>query len=121
VLIWLGLRSLLHAGERAPEPARGRRGAFRAGVVTSLANPKLAVFFVALFPQFVDDRSAVLPTVLLMAALIVSFDIAWYTGLALLVSRAKQGIARSRLARRLERATGAVLIALGVRVAIEQR
>jgi RhtB (resistance to homoserine/threonine) family protein len=127
LLVWLGVQSLLRArrgfDDAVPEaeaPGVHRR-AFRDGLVTSLANPKLAVFFVALFPQFVDDRATVLPTTLLMAALIVTFDFAWYTGLAVLVSRAKRELMRSRLARRVERTTGAVLIGLGARVAFEQR
>jgi threonine/homoserine/homoserine lactone efflux protein len=97
-----------------------RRRAFRDGLLTSITNLKLAVFFVALFPQFVDDRAAVLPTTLSMAALIVTFDFAWYTGLAVLVSRAKRELMRTRLARWVERTTGAVLIALGARLAVEQ-
>jgi threonine/homoserine/homoserine lactone efflux protein len=63
----------------------------------------------------------VLPTTLLMAAMIVAFDFAWYTSLAVLVSRAKSGLVRSRVGRWAERSMGAVLIALGARVAIEQR
>jgi threonine/homoserine/homoserine lactone efflux protein len=106
------------------DPSAGglpRRRAFRDGLLTSITNPKLAVFFVALFPQFVEDRAAVLPTTLLMAALIVTFDFASYTWLAVLVSRTKRGLMRTRVARWVERTTGAVLIALGARVAIEQR
>jgi threonine/homoserine/homoserine lactone efflux protein len=123
VLVWLGAQSLLRAGraDRAPVTPVVRRRAFRDGLLTSITNPKLAVFFVALFPQFVDDRAAVLPTTLLMAALIVVFDFAWYSGLAVLVSRAKREVMRTRVARWVERTTGAVLIALGVRVALEQR
>jgi threonine/homoserine/homoserine lactone efflux protein len=128
ILIWLGVQSLRRAGAglgahhgAAPGPRTPRRRAFRDGLVTSLANPKLAVFFVALFPQFVDERATVLTTTLLMAALIVSFDLVWYTALAVLVSRAGEGFRRTRLARRLERATGALLVALGARVALEQR
>jgi threonine/homoserine/homoserine lactone efflux protein len=120
VLVWFGVQTLRRK-QPSPAPERDGRGAFRDGLVTSLANPKLAVFFVALFPQFLDDRAAVLPTALLMAALIVTFDFAWYTSLAVLVSRAKAGFARSRMARWLERTMGAVLIALGARMAIEQR
>lgn len=119
VLVWLGAQSLLRAGE--PASPRPRHRAFRDGLFTSVTNPKLAVFFVALFPQFVDDRGAVLPTTLLMAALIVAFDFAWYTGLAVAVSRAKREVMRSRVAAWVERTTGAVLIGLGVRVAFEQR
>src|SRR4051812_15972513 len=52
VLVWLGIQSLRRAPVGAPVAPRRHR-AFRDGLVTSLANPKLAVFFVALFPQFV--------------------------------------------------------------------
>jgi threonine/homoserine/homoserine lactone efflux protein len=119
VLVGLGLQSLLRAGERPSH--RPRHRAFRDGLLASLTNPKLAVFFVALFPQFVDDRGAVLPATLLMATLIVAFDVAWYMGLAVAVSRAKREVMRSRVAAWVERTTGAVLIGLGVRVAFEQR
>jgi len=121
VLIWLGVQSLRGSAEREPVDAPGSGRAFRDGLVTSLANPKLAVFFVALFPQFVEPGSPVLPTTLLMAAMIVTFDFAWYTSLAVLVTRAKSGLMRSHVGRWLERTTGAVLIALGARVAIENR
>ena len=118
VLIWLGIQALRGTGAvtTAEAPRRGR--AFRDGLVTSLANPKLAVFFVALFPQFVGERGDVLPTTLAMAAMIVCFDFCWYTALAVLASRAKAGFMRSRAGPWLERVTGGVLIALGLRVAL---
>ena len=88
VLVWLGVQSLRHAG-RPLDAGLARAGhPFRDGLVTSVANPKLAIFFVALFPQFVGDRGSVLPTTLLMVALVVAFDFVWYTTLAVLVSRA---------------------------------
>jgi threonine/homoserine/homoserine lactone efflux protein len=116
ILVWLGIRALRGGPQAAvaepPEPHP-----YRSGLVTSLANPKLAVFFVALFPQFVGDRSTVLPTTLLMTALIVAFDLAWYTTLAIMVSRAR----RTYVFRRLERITGAVLLGLAARLAFEPR
>ena len=53
-----------------------------------------------------------------MAAMIVCCDFCWYSTLAVLASRAKAGFMRTRTGRRLERVTGGVLIALGVRVAL---
>jgi threonine/homoserine/homoserine lactone efflux protein len=94
---------------------------FRDGLITALANPKLAVFFVALFPQFLHRHQAVLPTTLLMATLIVVFDFIWYTAMSFAVSRAGRAIGQSRLMRRAEQVSGALLIGLGVRVALEQR
>jgi threonine/homoserine/homoserine lactone efflux protein len=117
VLVYLGIQSLRGGGGKV---VRGTGHPFRDGLVTSLANPKLAVFFVALFPQFVSPGDSVLPTTLLMAGLIGAFDFAWYGGLAVVASRARAGYEGSRLARWMERTTGAVLIALGARVALER-
>jgi threonine/homoserine/homoserine lactone efflux protein len=127
VLIYLGARSLLARRRGEPEPSGttarspSRHTAFRDGLATSLANPKLAVFFVALFPQFVADGAPVLPPALAMAGLIVLLDLAWYSTLAVLVDRSRRAFVESGVMRRLERLMGAVLIGLGVRVALEQR
>jgi threonine/homoserine/homoserine lactone efflux protein len=127
VLVIMGARSLLGSGHRAtraetPEPAQvSDRRALRDGLVTSLANPKLAVFFVALFPQFVPPGTSVLPAALAMVCVIIAFDLIWYSVLAALVSRAKRHFVEGRWARRIERVTGAVLIGLGVRLALERR
>jgi threonine/homoserine/homoserine lactone efflux protein len=122
VLAYLGVKSFV-AARRGHEPAAhiqpGRP--FRAGFLTAMANPKLVVFFVALFPQFVPARAAVLPATLLMTALVVVFDLVWYSALAIAVGRAKHVLMRTSLARRIEQAMGAVLIGLGVRVALERR
>jgi threonine/homoserine/homoserine lactone efflux protein len=118
VLIVLGVQSLrghrsaAHAAPTAP---------LRDGFVTSLANPKLAVFFAALFPQFVPAGAPVLPAALLMAATIVAFDLVWYSTLAYLVARAKRAFVEGPWLRRFERVTGAVLVGLGVRLALERR
>src|SRR5919112_6338250 len=69
VLIWIGVQSLRRAGH-PPEAGPTSVRPFRDGVVTALSNPKLAVFFVALFPQFVDARTPVLPATLVMAAML---------------------------------------------------
>jgi threonine/homoserine/homoserine lactone efflux protein len=119
-LVYLGARSLFGEGQLAAAGPR-RRTAFRAGLATGLANPKLAVFFVALFPQFVPEGSSVLPAALGMAVLVVAFDLVWFALLALFVDRTRRALVGSALARRIERLVGAVLIGLGVRVALEQR
>lgn len=125
-LVLLGVQSVLRArqGEPAagePEPpARETRSAVRDGLVSGFANPKLAVFFVALFPQFVPAGSSVLPATLMMAATIIVFDLIWYSALAAVVSRVKRGVIESRLAAALERVTGTVLIGLGFRLALER-
>lgn len=126
VLVWLGVQSF-----RRPRPAREgeRRGAargssrraFRDGLVTALANPKLAVFFVALFPQFLERGHSTLGAGLAMAATIVSLDLVWFSLLALAVTRLRRALAEGPWQRRLERLTGSVMAALGLRLALESR
>lgn len=129
VLIVMGVRSLRGRGHRPPDGDRGAwppaevtdRQALREGLLTSLANPKLAVFFVALLPQFVPRGTPVLPATLAMVGVIVCFDLVWYSALAVLVSRARRRFIEGGWARRFERLTGAVLLGLGFRLALERR
>jgi threonine/homoserine/homoserine lactone efflux protein len=119
VLVVLGVQSL--RGRRGSEPERPRGRPLREGLLTSVANPKLAAFFVALFPQFVPRGTPVLPAALLMVATIVAFDLVWYSVLAYLVARAKRAFVEGPWLRRFEGMTGAVLVGLGVRLAFERR
>jgi threonine/homoserine/homoserine lactone efflux protein len=91
------------------------------GLVTSGANPKLAVFFVALLPQFVPSGEPVLPWTLAMAAILICVDVVYFSALAWVVARARHAVVGSRLARRIEKLTGTVMIGLGLRVALESR
>ena len=93
------------------------------GLVTSASNPKLAVFFVVLFPQFLTRASPVLPCALGMAAVIVVLEVLevlWFSTLALAVDRARTML-KPRVQRGKERFTGAVMVGLGLRLATESR
>jgi threonine/homoserine/homoserine lactone efflux protein len=129
VLLTLGVRSLLHSRRRGGEvvgeaaevsPLRGRglAAGWRAGVLTGVANPKLAVFFVALFPQFLDPAAPVLPYALAMALVVVAVDVVWFSTLAIAVDRAG-AVLRPRVNAWLERVAGGVMVALGTRLAME--
>jgi threonine/homoserine/homoserine lactone efflux protein len=119
-LIVIGLRSL-RTGHADGAVAVSDRTALRTGLVTSLSNPKLAVFFVALFPQFIPRGAAVLPCALAMVGVIVALDLVWYSLLAWFVAGAKRAFVAGGWGRRIERLTGAVLIGLGIRLAFERR
>lgn len=112
-LLWLGLRALGGEGEGPDAPAGLRRdlpGAARDGFAIAVLNPKVAIFFMALFSQFVEPRSGVRDTVILsMTAL--GIDAIWY----LLVAMAFSGSAVGWLRRRqlaIDRITAALLIAV---------
>jgi threonine/homoserine/homoserine lactone efflux protein len=127
VLIVLGLQAIVrsrrHAHAATPARPRERRPGrpFRDGLATSVSNPKLAVFFVALFPQFVPDGAPVLPYALAMTAVIVMTDLMYYSALAYAVTRARRAFTSGPWGARLERPTGGVMVGLGLRVALERR
>lgn len=72
------------------------------------------MFFVALFPQFRRPGANVLAIALVMAAVIVAFDVVWYSTLALLVDRAGT-VLRPWVRRAMERLTGVFLVGIGAR------
>ena len=126
-LVVLGLQSLF--GARTQSLAVGARSALwlapraaiRQGVLTNLLNPKAALFLTALLPQFVSTADDVLAVSALMTAIA---SLASPTGLAVhacLASAGRRALARPRVARRLDQLSGAVLVALGVRIALERR
>ncbi|HEY2298876.1 MAG TPA: LysE family translocator [Jatrophihabitans sp.] len=118
VLVVLGVRSLFH--RTSGVPAVPRWTGWKTGLLSSAANPKLAVFFIALFPQFLSPHSAVLPAALAMAGVIVLLDFVWFGLLAWTVDRAGR-VLRPRIRRVMERTTGGVMLALGLKVAAQAR
>ena len=127
-LCWLGLQTLRHARRAAttppidvPSQLPSRRRAFMYGLVSTVLNPKPALFFLTLVPQFIDEQRSILPQIAFLVAIHVAVGLVWLTLYARLVHRAHRVLTRADVKRWLERVTGAVLIALGIRLAIERR
>jgi threonine/homoserine/homoserine lactone efflux protein len=129
-LIWLGVQALRVAGRSAagnldPNPTASRpmgaRGGFRQGFFSDLANPKIGVFFTSLLPQFVDPGHAYLLPFLALGAVFVLMTVLWLGAYCLVAARAAQTLQRPRVKAALDRFTGVVLIAIGLRLAVEHR
>jgi threonine/homoserine/homoserine lactone efflux protein len=129
-LVWLGIQTIRAAKRPAPAtpdaspdatgPISPRR-AFAQGLVSTVLNPKPALFFLTFLPQFIDRNESVLAQTLFLTLVHVLVGLVWLTTYAYLVYRARQVLTPDRFRGWLERSTGAVLIALGVRVAVERR
>lgn len=126
-LVLLGVQTLWRAavGRQASAGSRGeplRRGAaFRQGLVSNLGNPKMAVFFTSLLPQFAPSDGPAFFHLLALGLLFSGMTVAWLAGYALLVERASAFLRRPLVRRVLDAVTGAVLVALGLRLAGERR
>ena len=127
-LIYLGVQSLWSAFRGRPHPtvdrpvARVRTGtALRQGILSNLTNPKMAVFFPSLLPQFVAEDGPPFVPLLALGILFCVITLAWLTGYAFAVARAGDVLRRSAVRRTIEAVTGVVLVAFGVRVAVGSR
>ena len=127
-LIYLGAQSLWSAFRGRPahpnvdSVARVRSAtALRQGIVSNLTNPKMAVFFPSLLPQFVAAESPPFLVLLALGILFCSMTLVWLTGYAFAVARAGDVLRRTAVRRAIEAITGVVLVAFGIRVAVAPR
>ena len=128
-LMWLGFQAL-RAARHAPaddearltaRPVMGARGGFWQGFLSDLANPKIGIFFTSLLPQFVDPGRPVLLPFLALGAVFVLMTVLWLGAYCLIAARAAATLRRPRVRSALDRVTGIVLIAIGLRLVTEHR
>ena len=129
-LSWLGVQAFRAARHHAATAVAGGAvrsrhlgglGGFRQGLASDLSNPKIAVLFTSLLPQFVAARAPTLMPFLLLGTIFVVMTLIWLCGYALIAVKASSTLRRPSIAKALERFTGIVLIGLGVRLATESR
>jgi threonine/homoserine/homoserine lactone efflux protein len=127
-LVLLGLQTLAHAvrgrpSERDGHAAAGLRSgaAFRQGLLNDLGNPKMAVFFTTLLPQFAPAHGPAFPTLLAFGVLFSAMTFTWLCVYSVAVARAGRALRRPRIRRALDAIMGAALVAMGLRVAAERR
>jgi threonine/homoserine/homoserine lactone efflux protein len=131
---WAGAAYLVALGVKA---LRSRQGAlevkglapvtpgriFVQGALTNVLNPKVALFFLAFLPQFADPTRGPLAPQLLLLGAIFAVNGTWVcVGFALFASSVGSWLrGRYGVARLLERATGGLFVALGLRLALLER
>ena len=130
-LVMLGILSFRAAGRRAArEPAPGAaaeraprsgRTTFLQGFLNNVLNPKPALFYLAFVPQFVQPGDPVVVLTGILVGIHIAISIVWLVAWGWLVSRASGVLGGARWQAALERVTGAVLVALGLRLATTSR
>ena len=125
-LIWLGVRALLDAWRGTPDDSstsrpRRKTSPFRQGLLSNLFNPKIALVYTTLIPQFVDRGGSEVAQTFVLAGVFIAMGFVWLTGYALLVARVGALLRRSSVRRLVNAVAGTMLTALGVRLALERR
>lgn len=127
-LCWIGVRALLSAWRRTPSaapiaPARHRRRlpmAYAEGFLTNALNPKVSMFYLAVFPQFIPhgaNGAAELGTAYSLVLVHSLINMLWFGAIILLFHRLGKTVASPKLQRCVKGITGAVFIGFGLRIA----
>ena len=123
-LVYIGVRALLSRATGLPgaaaQPAGdGRWSAFRQGIISNLFNPKVALFFLALMPQFISAGSSnKVGAFLALGLSFVTLGVVWCVILAVAAARLRGAfLRRPSMASVLNKVAGVMFIALGLRLA----
>lgn len=111
------LAPLVSQTSSAPRP-NGR--SFLEGWLTNILNPKVAIFYLAFLPQFIRPTDPVLLKSLLLAGIHFTLGMVWLSLVNLFLGRLRGWLTRPSVQHRLEATTGLILIAFGVRLALER-
>jgi RhtB (resistance to homoserine/threonine) family protein len=122
-LLYIGVKALLARTALAPGADAAENGgrwpAFRQGIVTNLLNPKVALFFLALMPQFIDAGStSKVAAFLALGLTFVTLGVLWCCVLAIGAAKLRGAfLRRPSIASWLNRVAGAMFIGLGIKLA----
>jgi RhtB (resistance to homoserine/threonine) family protein len=123
-LVFLGIKMILDRRRKLSLPSNFRRrttvAAFRQGILTNILNPKVALFFLAFLPQFIDPASsAKVVAFLLLGFTFVTTGTIWCLVLAWFASVFSERLRKNEtISQWLNRTAGALFVFLGLRLAI---
>src|ERR1700704_1174634 len=126
-LIFLGVRALLHREDELHEAAKFEQNdpaaAFRQGILTNVLNPKVALFFLAFLPQFIDSATpSKMAAFLVLGLTFVTTGTIWCVILAWFASAFSARLrGNASVATFLNRTVGSLFILLGLRLALAAR
>lgn len=124
-LVWIGLKALVTAWRGTPalpkvEPARRRRNLRRAyveGFLTNALNPKVSMFYLAAFPQFLAASHADLLSAYALVVVHSLINISWFGAMVLTFARLSRLARGGRFQRWLQGVTGVVFVGFGLKLA----
>lgn len=126
-LVFLGVQAIRHSrrqpADAASEPRSfgrslfGRDGlgsAFASGLLSTITNPKVGLFFLAIVPQFLPNGGTTFGTTMLLGATVAVVGLLYLFLLAAIAARATAWLKRPRVTKYIERISGSILAALGI-------
>ena len=124
-LMWLGWQSLrnvirpsdnFNLDANIKNKTNTLQRSFWEGFLNNILNPKVAVFYLALLPQFIKPTDPVVAKSILLAGIHYILGIIWLVSLSFFIDQARRFIVKSSVRRRLDGLCGAILMGLGLRL-----
>ncbi|CAO97864.1 LysE family translocator [Erwinia tasmaniensis] len=119
-ITWLGFSSLkeLYSNrdksiEDTP-PQRFNKGAFLSGMTANILNPKVAVFFISILPQFVSEKGNVISQVITLGIIDILVGVVWWVAFVSLIGKLYKLAKDDSIRNRIEFFTGSLLLLIGV-------
>lgn len=127
-LIYLGIKTVwairkkkvAAADEMTDERKYGSKSCFKQGFLTNILNPKVAIFFLTFFPQFVDSGSSAIIPFLLMGITYAVLTAIWFLFYIYLINGIRAFMNKPNVQAMIEGITGIVLIGFGIKLAMEK-
>lgn len=123
-LIYLGLTSFISKKNKEEHPKPNsvkRNSAFKQGLLSNVLNPKVAVFFLTFLPQFVEANTNSAAPFILMGLTYSFLSITWFFTYVFFINRLREWLMSQRVQSLMDKATGAVLIGFGLKLALEKQ
>jgi len=105
-------------GDDNTTESSGRRRSFRDGLVTNILNPKVAIFYLAFVPQFIDSAAGVVASYSVLAGIHILIGAVWLSALTFVLDWIGSWLNSPAVRRGLEAVTSTALVGLGVRLAV---
>lgn len=126
-LVWLGVNLILRprdsfeVGSGAPAGTGGDTAWMRRGFVSNLLNPKMGVFYVSFLPQFLPQ--GVPPALFMLGLTLIHalLGVLWFAVLIAATQPIAKALRRAAVVRWLDRLTGGVFVAFGLKLALDRR
>lgn len=108
------------AADAPPPPAKSIRASYLQGLLTNALNPKIAVFYLAFLPQFLNPGDPVVLKSALLIGIHYFEGLVWLSLLAFSVGRLGRFLARPRVKRTIDAVLGTTMMGFGLKLAVEQ-
>ncbi|WP_031479882.1 LysE family translocator [Maridesulfovibrio frigidus] len=126
-IIYLGIQSLKRSRAKSTiyqaEPLKAKRkltASVKEGFLTNVLNPKVAVFYLALLPQFISPTENIIEKSFILLMIHITMGVLWLGFIAIALGKMRHFITGDKFQKRLEAISGVVFIALGIKMAMSK-